>query len=100
MDIYLTKTTSLHRVLLLVDLGTGLQSSDEQLLDFLCEKTIMVNLVLTKSDKVKPKILLSEAEKIVTMVQKKGLVISMSPIVHMVSCLSGYGVHELQCGIA
>lgn len=54
MQRYLTESTSLHRVCLLVDLHSGLMESDAQLLDMLIEQTHTVTLVLTKADKVKP----------------------------------------------
>lgn len=54
MELYLQKSSSLHRVLLLIDATTGVQSSDKMLLDMLVERQKLVTLVLTKTDKVKP----------------------------------------------
>ena len=55
METYLNKSSSLHRVLLLIDLTTGVQDSDKMLLDMLIEKTKTktVSIVLTKAEKVK-----------------------------------------------
>ena len=53
METYLNKSSSLHRVLLLIDLTTGVQDSDKMLLDKLTERTKTVSIVLTKADKVK-----------------------------------------------
>ncbi len=55
METYLYKSAALHRILLLIDLNTGVQPSDQMLLDLLVEKTKTVTLVLTKADKMKPK---------------------------------------------
>lgn len=55
METYLYKSAALHRVLLLIDINTGVQPSDQMLLDLLVEKTKTVTLVLTKADKMKPK---------------------------------------------
>ena len=54
MQTYLTRSSSLHRVLLLIDLTTGVLASDRMLLDLLVEQTQTVTLCLTKADKVKP----------------------------------------------
>jgi len=37
METYLTNSSSLHRVMLLVDLTTGLQESDKMVLDMLID---------------------------------------------------------------
>lgn len=37
MEVYLNKASSLHRVLLLIDLSAGVQDSDKMLLDMLIE---------------------------------------------------------------
>ena len=55
METYLHKSKSLHRILLLIDINTGVQASDNMLLDLLVEKSKPVSLVLTKSDKMKAK---------------------------------------------
>lgn len=55
MDIYLHHSPSLHRILLLIDINTGIQESDKMLLDLLVEKSKTVSLVLTKSDRMKAK---------------------------------------------
>jgi len=65
MEIYLTRASSVHRVMLLVDLTTGLQESDSLVLDMLVEQTRPVTLVLTKADKVKPKYVLPQAKSVI-----------------------------------
>ena len=55
METYLHNSPSLHRILLLIDINTGVQASDSMLLDLLVDKTRPVSLVLTKADKMKAK---------------------------------------------
>lgn len=55
METYLHNSPSLHRILLLIDINTGVQASDSMLLDLLVDKTKPVSLVLTKADKMKAK---------------------------------------------
>ncbi len=99
MDIYLNKASSLHRVLLLIDLSAGVQDSDKMLLDMLIEQHKTVSLVLTKVDKVKSTHVKEEMMKVINKVQASGLILTMSPIVHLVSSYTGYGLHELMCGL-
>lgn len=99
METYLQNSKSLHRILLLIDINTGVQASDNMLLDLLVEKSKPVSLVLTKSDKMKAKHVQKTTEAIIKEVQLKGLAGTMSPLVHVVSSYSGYGIHELLCGL-
>ena len=87
--------------MLLVDLNAGFQASDAQLMQMLSDRGILVNLVLTKCDKIKPKILHQKAKDVIQKVQDKGYLGGvLSPLVHLTSTYTGYGVHELMCGIA
>jgi ribosome biogenesis GTP-binding protein YsxC/EngB len=69
MDTYLRTSTSLHRVMLLIDLTTGLMDNDKLLADVLCERTKTVTLVFTKVDKVKPAAVLDKAQSAVKELQ-------------------------------
>ena len=51
----------------------------------LIDRNMTVSLVLTKADKVKPKVVLPKADAIIQEVLKKGLVGTLSPLVHIVS---------------
>ena len=55
MELYLREATSLHRVILLVDLTAGLTAKDKQLMDVLTDTSKPFILVITKCDKVKSK---------------------------------------------
>ena len=99
MEIYLTKSASLHRVMQLIDLSTGVQESDLMLLDLLCEHTKPFTIVLTKADKVKSKFVEKNAQQVIDTVLDKGLSEVCLPIVHMCSTFTGYGMHELKCGM-
>lgn len=50
---YIKRRTSLKRVCLLVDGTKGISSNDEELIDMLCEKGVIFQVVLTKLDKLK-----------------------------------------------
>jgi GTP-binding protein len=63
MEIYLNEALSLHKVIVLVDLNSGLQSSDKSLMDVLIDMNQPFSLVLTKADKCKSKFVYSNAEK-------------------------------------
>ena len=65
METYLQNSKSLHRILLLIDINTGVQASDNMLLDLLVEKSKPVSLVLTKSDKMKAKHVQKTTEAII-----------------------------------
>jgi len=50
---FLMTSKTLHRVVVLVDLGVGIQDSDKMLMEMLSEINQVYMLVLTKADKVK-----------------------------------------------
>ena len=50
---YLTESTKLHRVVMLIDIKAGMQDSDKLLVDMLTELNKIFMVVLTKADKVK-----------------------------------------------
>ena len=50
---YLTESTKLHRVVMLIDIKAGMQDSDKLLVDMLTELDKIFMVVLTKADKVK-----------------------------------------------
>lgn len=99
METYLHQSASLHRVAILIDLTTGVQDSDKMLLDLLIEKTKTITLILTKVDKVKAQHVQTNTESVISDLQKAGLTMMLSPIVHLTSSYTGYGLHELMCGL-
>ena len=99
MEIYLTKSSTLHRAMLLIDCNVGIQDSDRLLLEMLMTNRRLFSIILTKCDKVKPNHILKNSEKVIAEVQKQGLTTMLSPIVHLTSTYSGYGIHELMCGV-
>jgi GTP-binding protein EngB required for normal cell division len=57
------------------------------------------SLVLTKIDKLKSKTVHSNAEAMCDYIISEGHAALCSPIVHLVSSHTGYGIHELMCGL-
>ena len=52
---YLTKSSGLHRAIMLIDAEIGFQDSDKMLIDMLIDLNQIYMLVLTKADKVNGK---------------------------------------------
>jgi GTP-binding protein EngB required for normal cell division len=65
----------------------------------LIELSKPITLVLTKADKMKPKYVMAQSEKVIADVQKRGLIGTSSPLVHIVSTYTGYGMQEITCGV-
>ena len=96
MQIYLMSSSSLQRVMLLVDLSVGLQDSDKLLMDTLTESSQPFTLVLTKVDKIKQgEKIMDKAKTTVDQVIDSGFTLC-NPIVHLVSSYSGFGLKELR----
>ena len=96
---YLTESTKLHRVVMLIDIKAGMQDSDKLLVDMLTELNKIFIVVLTKADKVKASQLEQKSKTICDYMQKAGS--TCVPVIHFVSSLAktqnkdGYGMHEL-----
>lgn len=96
MMAYLMKSTSLQRVMLLIDLNVGLQPSDELLMDMLTDSHKQYTLVLTKVDKIKKEAdIRTKTDAVVNTVISKGHLLC-SPVVHLVSSYTGFGMKELR----
>jgi len=57
------------------------------------------SLILTKIDKMKSKVVMQKSEVMCDWIVSEGHAALCSPIVHMVSSHSGYGIQELMCGL-
>jgi GTP-binding protein EngB required for normal cell division len=55
MECYLNEARSMHRILLLIDLNTGVTDQDKLIMDVLSDTSKPYNLILTKIDKLKSK---------------------------------------------
>jgi GTP-binding protein EngB required for normal cell division len=68
-------------------------------MDVLSDTSKPYNLILTKIDKLKSKQVLIKSEAMCDYIISEGHAGLCSPIVHMVSSHTGYGIHELMCGL-
>lgn len=99
MELYLRDSQSLHRIIMLIDMTAGIQHTDQQLIDILIDKQTPINIVMTKSDKLPSKFLLSQTQATIETLKSKGLLQLCSPIVSMVSSNTGFGISELRCAL-
>ena len=75
--------SSLHRVLLLVDIQVGLMDSDKMLVSMLSETHKPFIIILTKADKVKDDNIKEQLQKTADFIKTSGSL--CSPILHAVS---------------
>ena len=99
METYLRDAQSLHRIVLLIDMTSGIQQTDQALIDILIDKQTPINIVMTKSDKVASKFIKQKTIETIEHLKAKGLLQLCSPIVNMVSSYTGYGMQELRCSL-
>ena len=94
---YLKGRAQLRRVCLLIDSRHGLKASDRQVMDELDAAAVSYQVVLTKTDKMKP-------GPLARMVEETGAALAKRPAAHPV-CLvtsseSGAGIAELRAALA
>lgn len=94
---YLRGRPNLRRVFVLVDGRHGLKDSDRELMSMLDETAVSYQIVLTKSDKVKPAEQLKLIEKTEKAISKN---VAAHPKVLITSSMKGYGLDELRGVIA
>lgn len=94
---YLAGRANLARVYLLVDARHGLKSADERVLETLDAAAVSYQVVLTKSDHVKPAALAGVVEAIAAGLAKRP---AAFPQVLVTSAREGTGIAELRAAIA
>ena len=94
---YLRGRTTLARVYVLVDARHGLKSADAEVLDLLDEAAVSYEIVLTKSDAIKPDALAATRAEVATAVRARP---AAYPDVLATSARDGAGVGELRAAIA
>jgi len=94
---YLRGRTTLARVFLLIDARHGIKPSDDQIADILDEAAVTYQVVLTKSDKIKPHELEQVAEATAAKLAKHP---AAFPQIIRTSAEKGLGVEELRATIA
>ncbi len=94
---FLKGRATLRRVFLLVDSRHGLKESDEALMVALDGAAVNYQLVLTKSDKVKPTALTALSDAIAQAIAKRP---AAHPVIHATSAETGAGIPMLRAEIA
>lgn len=84
----------------MVDINAGVQDSDLFLMDMLTDMQLIYTVVLTKCDKIKSgKEILDRGSQIVDKIKEKGLIIVCSPLIHLVSAHTQFGMEELKSSL-
>lgn len=97
MRAYLAGRVTLRRVLLLIDARHGLKENDREMLGMLDKAAVSCQIVLTKTDKIKP----AEREaRMATTRDEARRFASCHPHVHATSAQTGDGIAELRAEIA
>jgi GTP-binding protein len=94
---YLKGRPTLRRVMLLIDGRHGLKSSDEEIMNLLDAAAVSYQVVLTKTDKVKPAELESLLALTVAALAKHG---AAHPDILPTSAISGAGIAEVRATLA
>ena len=90
---YLKGRVSLKRVYLLIDARHGIKKNDEEAMDLLDRAAVSYQLVLTKTDKIKPAAAAKLAEETVAKISKRP---AAYPILLTTSSEKGEGISELR----
>ncbi len=94
---FLRGRSTLRRVSVLVDARRGLNSADHGVMDMLDAAAVNYQIVLTKTDKIKPTALAVVREKTAAAVAKRA---AAHPVVRATSSQTGEGLAELRADLA
>ncbi len=94
---FLRGRTTLRRACVLVDSRHGLKPSDHEIMDMLDEAAVNYQIVLTKTDKIKPTALAALMEKTTDAIRKRP---AAHPVVRATSSEKGDGIPELRAELA
>ncbi|MGB5950593.1 MAG: ribosome biogenesis GTP-binding protein YihA/YsxC [Parvibaculum sp.] len=94
---YLRGRASLRRVLLLIDSRHGLKDSDRSIMALLDEAAVSYQIVLTKTDKLKPGELQLRLEEVGAAIKRH---VAAHPSIIATSSVEGTGIAELRAEIA
>ena len=94
---YLRGRPGLTRAFVLIDSRHGILKADEEMFDLLDEAAVTYQVVLTKTDKVKPAELAKVQEQVAASVKKHP---AAFPQIHATSSEKGLGIPELRAEIA
>ena len=94
---YLRGRPGLTRVFVLIDARHGIKTADMEMFDLLDEAAVTYQLVLTKTDKIKP----AELENVMAGVEEAARKRPAAfPVIHATSSEKGTGIPELRAEIA
>ena len=94
---YLRGRPGLTRAFVLIDARHGILKADEEMFDLLDEAAVTYQIVLTKTDKIKPAELGAMREKVSAAIKKHP---AAFPEIHATSSEKGGGIPELRAEIA
>jgi GTP-binding protein len=94
---YLRGRPGLTRAFVLIDSRHGILKADEEMFDLLDEAAVTYQVVLTKTDKIKPAELEKMRETVAEAIKKHP---AAFPQIHATSSDKGHGIPELQAEIA
>lgn len=94
---FLRGRTTLRRICVLIDARHGLKPSDHEIMDMLDESAVNYQIILTKTDKIKPSALDALIAKTGTAIIKRP---AAHPIVRATSSEKGDGIPELRAELA
>ncbi len=94
---YLRGRSTLRRVFVLIDSRHGIKKNDEEVLDLLDKAAVSYQIVLTKSDKIKPTALETLKTETVERIVKRA---ASFPVVLTTSSEKNKGISELRAEIA
>ena len=97
MEVYLKKSTFLHKILLLVDSQVGISGEDKLLLEY-CQETKKPSIICyTKADLINRKRVDELVEQTKEIHKNMAMI---NPFVHFVSAKNGFGIDELKHNIS
>ena len=95
--VYLRGRASLRRACVLIDARHGIKEVDRPLMTMLDEAAVSFQVILTKSDKVKPGELKTRLAAITAELAKH---VAAHPVIHVTSAHGGAGIPELRAALA
>ena len=94
---YLKGRPTLRRALVLIDSRHGLKDSDESIMKLMDDSAVNYQIVLTKTDKVKPHELEKLREETAARAAKH---VAAHPEIHATSSYTGFGIPELRAALS
>ena len=94
---FLRGRSVLRRVCLLIDSRHGLKPNDVEVMDLLDESAVIYQIVLTKTDKIKPTETSARIKEVTSKIKRRP---AAHPIVAATSSTSGEGIEQMRASLA